>query len=208
MTTKDLALRAMCSQGRVDNAILRADTSPKQDDWGRITKGVSLAASMDFDMVKMARPTVEEIKAICRSLNRKKPYDIIVIDHLHLLAHKKTANEVQGIGDSTAELKGLALELEVPILLMAQLNRGNAKENRAPSITDLRGSGAIEQDSDRVLLIHRTPELDKQGIAKLFMPKNRGGRAGVAVNLKNSLQFYRFDNAEGQYSGYEEMVSD
>lgn len=206
MTGKDLAVRAMCSLGRVDNAFLRNDHKLSQEQWANVTKGVGIAGSLEFYVAKMARPTVEEVKTLCRSFNRTNPVDIIVIDHLHLMSHKKTLNEVQGIGDTTAELKGLALELEVPILLMAQLNRGNAKENRPPTITDLRGSGAIEQDSDRVVLLHRTPELDKQGIAKLLMVKNRGGKSHVGITLKNNLHFYRFDNGEGQYAGWEELA--
>ncbi len=208
MTGKDLAIRAMCSLGRVDNAFLRNDHKLNQEQWQGVVNGVAIAGNLQFFVAKMARPTVEEIKSLCRAFNRSNPVDIIVIDHLHLMSHKKQLNEVQGIGDTTAELKGLALELEVPILLMAQLNRGNAKENRPPTITDLRGSGAIEQDSDRVLLIHRTPAMDKEGIAKLFMVKNRGGKSHVAITLKNALHYYRFDNPEaGKYSGYEEMAN-
>ena len=209
MTGKDLAIRAMCSLGRVDNAFLRSDHKINQDQWAGIVKGVGIAGGLDFYVAKMARPTVDEVKTLCRSFARSHGVDIIVIDHLHLMSHKGSMNEVQGIGDTTAELKGLALELEVPILLMAQLNRGNAKENRPPAITDLRGSGAIEQDSDRVLLIHRTTSMDHEGIAKLFMVKNRGGKAKVALTLKNALHYYRFDNPEaGKYSGYEEMVDE
>lgn len=195
MTGKDLAIRSLCSLGRVNNAFLRDDGQPSQPVWEGLTRGVKVAADLQLFIAKMARPTVEEIKALTRAFHRSNPVDMIVIDHLHLMSHG-SHNEVVGIGNSMAELKGLALEIEVPILLMAQLNRGNAKENRAPTITDLRGSGAIEQDSDRVVLLHRTPELDKQGIAKLLMVKNRGGKSNVGITLKNNLQFYRFDNCE------------
>lgn len=205
MTGKDLAIRSLCSLGRVDNAFLRDDGQPSQPVWEGLTRGVKAAADLQLFIAKMARPTVEEIKALTRAFHRSNPLDMIVIDHLHLMSHGNN-NEVVGIGNSTAELKGLALEIEVPILMMAQLNRGNAKENRAPTITDLRGSGAIEQDSDRVLLLHRTAELDQQGIAKLMLVKSRGGKSKVAITLKNSLQFYRFDNPDNnKYSGYTEI---
>lgn len=208
MTGKDLAIRSLCSLGRVDNAFLREDGQPSQSVWDGLTRGVKVAADLPLFIAKMARPTVEEIKALTRSFHRNNPIDLIVIDHLHLMSHG-SHNEVVGIGNSTAELKGLALEIEVPILMMAQLNRGNAKENRAPTITDLRGSGAIEQDSDRVLLLHRTAELDQQGISKLMLVKSRGGKSKVAITLKNNLQFYRFDNPDNnKYSGYTELVDD
>jgi len=206
MTGKDLAMRSLCSLGRVDNSFLRETGKLNQQQWDGIIRGVNIAAKLELHIAKMARPTVEEIKSLCRSVHRQQPFDLIVIDHLHLMSHKKTANEVQGIGDTTAELKGLALELELPILLMAQLNRGNAKENRPPAITDLRGSGSIEQDSDRVLLLHRTQDTDKEGIASLMLVKNRGGKSGIGMKLKNSLQFFRFDNMDSnRYSGYEEL---
>jgi replicative DNA helicase len=78
---------------------------------------------------------------------------------------------------------------------MAQLNRGNAKEGRRPTITDLRGSGAIEQDSDRVLLLHRDDDdSELNGRALLLIVKNRGGENNQIVFLKNSLHFFAFEN--------------
>ena len=80
-------------------------------------------------------------------------------------------SEVQGLASITSELKGLALELNIPLILLAQLNRGNAKEDRPPSMTDLRGSGAIEQDADVVMLLHRDEEMDQQNKALILLRK-------------------------------------
>jgi len=204
MSGKELAQRAMCAYGRADNAILKSPSEVEQSVWGNLLKGAQAVQDATIRIAEMARPTVEEVKSVCRAENRKNGVDFIVIDHLHLMAHNNSGgNEVTGIGDTTASLKGLAIELGVPILLMAQLNRGNAKENRRPTITDLRGSGSIEQDSDRVLLLHRDDEDEKlDGKALLLIVKNRGGENNQSVYLQNSLRYFAFDNEQKASDAY------
>ena len=196
MPGKSLAGRVICSQGRANNFMLKTPSRASQDDWARFNVGVKNLMDLPIYEASMSRPSVNQIKAVARNFKRKHPLSLLVIDHLHLMRHDKSMGEVQGIGDTTSELKGLALELNIPILLMSQLNRGNAKENRPPSITDLRGSGAIEQDSDIVMLIHRDDSEDSElrGKALVLIPKNRSGEKDAGIILANNLQTYRFDN--------------
>ncbi|MDA3806983.1 MAG: AAA family ATPase [Thiomicrorhabdus sp.] len=190
-----LAGRVICSQGRVNNLILKNPSAVEQDEWAKFDMGGQKASSLPIFVSDLPKPSVNQIKAVARNFKRASQVDLVVVDHLHLMRHDKSQGEVQGIGDTTSELKGLAMELGVPVLLMSQLNRGNAKENRFPAITDLRGSGAIEQDSDVVMLIHRNDEDDElKGKAIVILSKNRSGEKDVAIVLKNNLQNYRFDN--------------
>lgn len=203
MTKGELAERSICSQGRVNNRKIRDMQGLTENDWTSISHGAQRSAKLSINIIEMTRPSVNQIKAFARAVKRKGKLDFLVIDHLHLMNHMNPQSEVSGIANTTADLKALALELQVPILLMAQLNRGNAKENRRPTLTDLRGSGSIEQDSDGVYLIHRDDEDDEmRGKALILIEKNRAGEKDVAVVLSQNLQFYRFDNfanIEGRY---------
>ena len=204
MTGKALAGRVICSQGRVNNAILKTPGRVQQGEWSKFSAGVANLDALPIHEASMSKPTASEIKAVARNFKRNNPLGLLVIDHLHLMRHDKSQGEVQGIGDTTSELKGLALELGVPVLLMSQLNRGNAKENRPPAITDLRGSGAIEQDSDIVMLIHRddTEGSELKGKALVLIPKNRSGEKDAGIILANNLHTYRFDNYANVQESY------
>lgn len=202
MSGKSLAGRVVCSQGRANNSILKTPKLSTQDDWQRFSTGIVNAKNLPIHIADMPKPSANDIKAVARNFKRKNELSLLVIDHLHLMRHDKKQGEVQGIADTTSELKGLAVELGIPILLMSQLNRGSAKENRPPTITDLRGSGAIEQDSDIVMLIHRddSDDSDLKGKALVMIPKNRSGVKDAGIVLANNLHTYRFDN----YSHVEE----
>lgn len=195
MSAKSLAGRVICSQGRANNFILKNPKNARQEDWGSFTNGAIIASKLPIFIADMPRPTAKEIRAVARNFMRKGGFDCLVVDHLHLMRHGDKFGAVEGIADTTAELKGLAVELDIPILLMAQLNRNNANEGRYPIITDLKGSGSIEQDSDIVMLIHRNDQDEElNGKAVVMLVKNRTGEKDVGITLKNNLQHYRFDN--------------
>ena len=203
MTKGELAERSICSMGRVDNGKIRDMNGLNQDDWSSIHRGAHQASELNINIVEMTRPSINQVKAFARAVKRRGKLDFLVIDHLHLMNHMNQQNMVNGIANTTSELKALAMELQVPILLMAQLNRGNAKENRYPEITDLKGGGSIEEDSDGVYLIHRNdddPEL--KGKALVLIKKNRGGEKDVIVVLAQNLHNYRFDNFSYQEARY------
>lgn len=197
MSPEELTGRVICSQGRADNLILRNPSSVSQGEWSKFSAGSLKASEMPIMVEEIGSPTVDQVVQAARAFNRKHGLKFLVVDHLHLMSHKGKS-EVDGIADTTKRLKGLAVELNVPVLLVAQLNRGSAKENRQPVITDLRGSGAIEQDSNRILLIHRDQEA-MPNQALLYIAKNRNGQANVGVTMAESLAYFRFDNAAHSY---------
>lgn len=191
MEKGELADRLLCANGSVNS---RTITSMQGVDFAALQVATTKLKDLSLRIRIMTRPKIEQIKNFARALKRRGQLDFLVIDHLHLMGYTGT-NEVQGLASISGELKSLALELDIPILLLAQLNRGNAKENRMPAVTDLRGSGAIEQDADCVMLLHRDEELDEHGKALLLIRKNRNGENNKIIDLHQNLQFYRFDNA-------------
>jgi len=194
MSQSELADRVVCSQGRANNAMLKDIKNASEADWAAYSRGVMQASQLPIRVVEMARPKVGQIKAYARAMHRSGRLDVLVIDHLHLMNHDHQS-EVQGIGNTTAELKGLAIELNIPVIVMAQLNRGNTKESRWPEMTDLRGSGSIEQDSNIIFLIHRDDDdADIKDKALILVKKNRNGESNLAIPLANNLQHFRFDN--------------
>jgi len=191
MEKGELADRLLCANGSVNS---RTITSMQGVDFAALQVATTKLKDLNLRIRIMTRPKIEQIKNFARALKRRGQLDFLVIDHLHLMGYAGT-NEVQGLASISGELKSLALELDIPILLLAQLNRGNAKENRMPAITDLRGSGAIEQDADCVMLLHRDEELDQHSKALLLIRKNRNGENNKIIDLHSNLQFYRFDNS-------------
>jgi replicative DNA helicase len=130
---------------------------------------------------------LNEISNQIRLWVRRDGVKVIVLDHIGLVEVKgaQTANE--RIGMVTRQMKKLAKDLDVPIILVSQLNRGNAKENRRPKISDLRDSGSIEQDADMVLLLHELRDENGSYVAHEFdLPKNRQGPTG---QLKERITF-------------------
>lgn len=143
---------------------------------------------------------IDTIAARCRLEKRKSGLDLLVVDHLHLMP-RKGVNEVSELDDITARLKRLAMELQIHVLLVAQLNRATEKQaDKRPSLADLRGSGGIEQNANLVLMPYREGYYDSeapQGTAELIIAKNRDGERGV-LDLTWEGQYQRF----GEYEYY------
>ena len=143
---------------------------------------------------------IDAIAARCRLEKRKSGLDLLVVDHLHLMP-RKGVNEVAELDDITARLKRLAMELQIHVLLVAQLNRATEKQSdKRPSLADLRGSGGIEQNANLVLMPYREGYYDSeapQGTAELIIAKNRDGERGV-LDLTWEGQYQRF----GEYEYY------
>lgn len=143
---------------------------------------------------------IDVIAARCRLEKRKSGLDLLVVDHLHLMP-RKGVNEVAELDDITARLKRLAMELQIHVLLVAQLNRATEKQSdKRPSLADLRGSGGIEQNANLVLMPYREGYYDSeapQGTAELIIAKNRDGERGV-LDLTWEGQYQRF----GEYEYY------
>jgi len=183
MPSQQLAFRMISSLGRVDQTHLRTGNFPDED-WSRINTAVQLMsdAPIFIDDTPALSPT--EIRARSRRLKREHGLGLIVIDYLQLMqVHGSTENRATEISEISRSLKALAKELEVPIIALSQLNRSvEQRPDKRPVMSDLRESGAIEQDADLIIFIYReevyNPDTPKKGIADISIAKQRNGPIG------------------------------
>lgn len=128
---------------------------------------------------------VDELCFLAKEKKMTTGLDLLVVDHLHIMPRPNKNNEVQELGDISRRLKNLAVELNIPVVLVAQLNRGSAKAlDKRPNMADIRGSGSIEQDANIIIMPHRESYYDNQinpHLAELIIAKNRDGEMGSVV---------------------------
>lgn len=194
MPAKDMMMRgAAAEMGILIDNIRKAGMS--QDEFWRFESFVGMSAEWNM-LIDNDQANIDKICARARTHKRKRGLDLLVVDHLHLVPIEGR-NEVRELGEITGSLKRLALELDIPVLLVAQLNRGNESGTpRPPRLTDLRGSGAIEQDADVVIMPHRPAEYDPDlhlGEAELHVTKHRNGAKGI-LQVGWRGDFQRFQN--------------
>ncbi|MAD29101.1 MAG: replicative DNA helicase [Woeseiaceae bacterium] len=183
MPKEQLAFRMISSLGRVDQTHLRTGKFPDED-WSRINTAVQLMseAPIFIDDTPALSPT--EIRARARRLKRESGLDLIVLDYLQLMqVQGRTENRATEISEISRSLKALAKELEVPIIALSQLNRSvESRQDKRPIMSDLRESGAIEQDADIIVFIYRdevyNPDTPRKGVADIQIAKQRNGPIG------------------------------
>jgi replicative DNA helicase len=170
-----------------------------EDDWPRITGATKQLqdAKIFIDDTPALTPT--ELRARSRRIKREHGLDLIVVDYLQLMSVPGTKeNRATEISEISRGLKALAKELDCPVIALSQLNRGvEQRENKKPVMSDLRESGAIEQDADMILLIYRdevyNKETPKKGVAEIDLAKHRNGETGD-IRLTFRGQHARFEN--------------
>lgn len=155
----------------------------KDDEWGKIGNAVSVLSSANIYVDDTSSITVSEIGARCRKLMLEKGLDLVVIDYLQLISGGgRGANRQQEITEISRSLKILANDLNIPIIALSQLSRASDKEKREPVLSDLRDSGAIEQDADMVMFLHRDgyyhEDAEEPNKAKCSFAKHRNGEVG------------------------------
>lgn len=194
MSDEQLTQRMISSVGSVEHDLLQTGRLSGQA-YENYINAVSKLSDIDIVIYDKGCLTVSEIIAHCRNLTKKQAVDLIVIDYLQLMSgenkNNNNSNRNLEISDITRRLKGLAKELQVPIILISQINRDNTKRaDKRPTMADLRDSGSIEQDADLILLIHREDYYHKDeadytptGRAELIIEKNRNGATGVVELL-------------------------
>ena len=183
MPDQQLAMRMISSLGRVDQSHLRSGNFPDED-WSRINTAVQLMseAPIFIDDTPGLSPT--EIRARCRRLHREHNLGLIVVDYLQLMqVHGNTENRATEISEISRSLKALARELECPVIALSQLNRSvEQRTDKRPVMSDLRESGAIEQDADLIIFIYReevyNQDTPRKGIADICIAKQRNGPIG------------------------------
>jgi len=183
MPSQQLAFRMISSLGRVDQTHLRTGRFPDED-WSRINTAVQLMseAPIFIDDTPALSPT--EIRARARRLQREHGLGLIVIDYLQLMAVPGSKeNRATEISEISRSLKALAKELSLPVIALSQLNRGvEQRTDKRPVMSDLRESGAIEQDADMIVFIYReevyNQDTPRKGIADIAIAKQRNGPIG------------------------------
>ena len=183
MPSQQLAFRMISSLGRVDQTYLRTGRFPDED-WSRINTAVQLMseAPVFIDDTPGLSPT--EIRARARRLQREHGLGLIVVDYLQLMqVPGNTENRATEISEISRSLKALAKELNLPVIALSQLNRGvEQRTDKRPVMSDLRESGAIEQDADLIIFIYRdevyNQDTPRKGIADISIAKQRNGPIG------------------------------
>jgi len=179
-----------------------------EDMWPRVTRGIQLVSEAPLRVDETPGLTPTQIRSRARRIHRKTPLSLIVIDYLQLMeatTHKDNQN--LKIAEITRSMKGLAIELDVPVILLSQLNRDVEKRaDRRPKMSDLRDSGAIEQDADIILMTYRDEQYDKDspnaGLAEIVIAKQRNGETGT-ITLGFEGAYTRFTNTDQIASGYQ-----
>ncbi len=183
MPSQQLAFRMISSLGRVDQAHLRTGRFPDED-WSRINTAVQLMSDAPIFIDDSAGLSPTDIRARARRLHREHGLGLIVIDYLQLMqVPGSRENRATEISEISRSLKALAKELELPIIALSQLNRSvEQRPDKRPIMSDLRESGAIEQDADLILFIYReevyNPDTPRKGIADISIAKQRNGPIG------------------------------
>ncbi len=197
MPKEQLVSRLLSSIGLVDSNKLR-NGRIDNNDWERLAAAACHLRELPIYIDDTASITVQQIKA---KLRRMKNLGLVVIDYLGLIQTTlRTENRVQIVGEITRQLKIMAKEMNVPIILLSQLTRGpESRTDKRPVLSDLRESGSIEQDADIVLLLYRDAYYNKENaqtnLAECIVAKNRHGETGT-VNLSWEGQFTRFTSLE------------
>jgi replicative DNA helicase len=198
MSKNEVMMRAISGEAYVDLQSLKTGTLDEHK-WGQISKAAEKITGAKLGIDDNAAITITDIRAQARAFQRAHGLDLIAIDYLQLMnSDKRTDSRQQEVSEISRGVKLLAKEFNVPVLALSQLNRGSEQRtDKRPVISDLRESGAIEQDSDVVILLHREEmyeeESPRAGEADVVIAKQRSGPTGTVV-LSWLGKFSRFDN--------------
>ena len=204
MSKEELGFRFLSMMSKIDSKRLRIGRLNSQEDWTRLAKAADILSKSKIFIDDSGDLTVMDIRSRCRRLQAtEKRLDLIVVDYLQLMKGSKAASKGDGsrereISEISRNLKNLGKELGVPVIALSQLNRGvESRPNKRPMLSDLRESGAIEQDADIVCFIYRdevyNKETEDRGIAELIVAKHRAGETDT-VRLAWLSEYTLFAN--------------
>jgi replicative DNA helicase len=205
MSKEQLVLRMLCADARVDAHRLRTGKLNEKD-WARLAKAYADLSNSRIFIDDSASVTPLEMRAKCRRLKAEHGLGLVVVDYLQLVTGGvKIENRQQEISAISRSMKGLAKELSVPVVALSQLSRApEARTDRRPQLSDLRESGALEQDADVVMFIYREEEYkptdENRGIAEIIIGKQRNGPTG-SRKLAFIREFTRFENLDWRGPG-------
>jgi replicative DNA helicase len=191
MSKNALTQRLICSEASVNSHVLRSGQAT-QVDFQRIAQAMDRLSQADVWIDDEPRLSIATLRARARRMKSQNNVGLVIIDYLQLMQGGRQESRVQEVSDISSGLKAIAKELEVPVLALSQLSRASEqRENKRPQLSDLRDSGAIEQDADVVLFLYRegmhNKEVDKSR-TQLLVSKNRNGPVGDIELIFNAEQ--------------------
>ena len=200
MSKEQLVLRMLCAEARVDAHKLRTGHLQEKD-WARLANAYATLSNAKIFIDDSAVLTPLEIRAKCRRLKAEHGLGLLMVDYLQLCSGAgRFENRQLEISSISRSMKGLAKELDVPVLALSQLSRApEGRSDKRPELSDLRESGSLEQDADIVMFIYREEEYkpsdENRGIAEILIKKQRNGPTGT-IKLAFIREFKHFENLE------------
>jgi replicative DNA helicase len=200
MSKEQLAMRLLCSEARVDSHKIRSGFLSRQE-CGKLLQAAG--TFMDVPIYIDDTPGISplELRAKARRIMSDQGLGLVIVDYLQLMRGRESAERrEQEISEISRSLKGLAKELDIPVIAIAQLNRKvEERTDKRPLLSDLRESGAIEQDADVIAFIYRDEIYAKHGckepgVAEIIIGKQRNGPSGETVKLAYISTYTRFEN--------------
>jgi replicative DNA helicase len=202
MSKEQLFLRLLTAEARIDAHRLRGGFLGERD-WGKLSQAIGTLSETKIFIDDTPSIGVLEMRAKCRRLKSEHGLHLVVVDYIQLMQGRgRFENRTLELASISRSMKGLAKELNVPIVVLSQLSRApESRSDHRPQLSDLRESGALEQDADVVVFIYREdlygdrnqPAADTQGVAELIIGKQRNGPTGI-VKLAFIREFTRFEN--------------
>jgi replicative DNA helicase len=203
MSREQLVKRLLCAQAGVDMDKVRTG-SIDEEEYLRLADAMNKLAAADLFIDDTSGISVAEIRSKCRRLKLEHGLDLVLIDYLQLMSgSQRVENRQQEVAGITRAIKGVARELDVPVILISQLSRApESRADKRPMLSDLRESGAIEQDADLVVLLYRKAfyEEDADNIAEAIVAKHRNGKTGT-IRLAWQGEHTRFVNLDESHAG-------
>ena len=204
MSKEQMVNRILCSEAMVDSNKVRTGKL-EEDDWTKLAGSIGPLSDAEIYIDDTPGISVMEIRAKCRKLKKEKNIGMVVIDYLQLVqgSNRRNGSREQEISEISRSLKILAKELNVPVIALSQLSRAvEQRPDHRPMLSDLRESGAIEQDADIVMFLYRddyyNPDSEKKDIAEVIIAKHRGGSLGT-VDLLWLGSYTKFVNLEKRF---------
>jgi len=206
MSKKQLVNRILCSEAMVDSNKVRTG-KVDEEDWVKLATALGPLSEAPIYIDDTPGISIMEIRAKCRKLKLEKDIGLVVIDYLQLIqgSNKKNASREQEISEISRSLKIMAKELDLPVIALSQLSRAvESRQDKRPMLSDLRESGAIEQDADIVMFIYRddyyNPETERKNIAEITISKHRSGPTGTTELLWMG-SYTKFANIDRYHGG-------
>lgn len=201
MGADQLVMRMLCAEGNIDAQIMRTGAL-QAEDWRKLTMAMGSLSNAGIYIDDSSGIRVNEIRSKCRRLKQEHGLDMVIIDYMQLIqgSGKPGENRQQEVSEISRSLKGLARELEIPVIALSQLSRGvEQRQDKRPMMSDLRESGSIEQDADIVSFLYREDYYDKEteneNMIEIIIAKQRNGPTGT-VTLAFAKEYNKFVNVD------------